>query len=192
MSSIFQADIIEDYKQLYESEEEGTEIVKILNAADELGLIKLIEFIQEYLIMNKIKILRQNPAIICPISHQECDNEGPNIVVAKIKDSQRLIGGYNPLDWNGNGPKSTNDSFIFSIDKLNDMTIASIARMKGSQSIYCSNLCGPIFGSSTDGDLTCKDNNNWTAKNSSMYYGLDFPGLFIVDDWEVFKVVKNV
>ncbi|RHZ89543.1 hypothetical protein Glove_13g259 [Diversispora epigaea] len=56
----------------------------------------------------------------------------PNIVVAKIKDSQRFVGGYNPLDWNGIGFKSTSDSFIFSIDNLNDMTITSIARMRGS------------------------------------------------------------
>ncbi|RHZ54908.1 hypothetical protein Glove_421g13 [Diversispora epigaea] len=109
MSSIFQADIIEDYKQLYElkkvmiefSDEwmkkqngyfifkkpkfsvkfiycgtaninniEDAEIVKILNAADELELIK---FIQEYLIMNKIKILHQDPTI-CPIAHQGLEN----------------------------------------------------------------------------------------------------------------------
>ncbi|RHZ81776.1 hypothetical protein Glove_117g432 [Diversispora epigaea] len=47
--------------------DKNNEIFKILNAADELGLTKLIEFIQEYLIMNKIKILNQDPTIICPI-----------------------------------------------------------------------------------------------------------------------------
>ncbi|RHZ88319.1 hypothetical protein Glove_23g152 [Diversispora epigaea] len=47
------------------------EIVKILNAADELELIK---FIQKYLIMNKIKILHQNSTIICPITHQGLKN----------------------------------------------------------------------------------------------------------------------
>ncbi|CAB4404492.1 unnamed protein product [Rhizophagus irregularis] len=46
--------------------------------------------------------------------HQNCDNKGATIWVAKIQDSTQLIGGYNPLDWNGNYIwKSTTDSFMF-------------------------------------------------------------------------------
>ena len=35
--------------------------------------------------------------------HKYCDNKGATIWVAKIQGSTQLIGGYNPLDWNGNG-----------------------------------------------------------------------------------------
>jgi hypothetical protein len=32
--------------------------------------------------------------------HCLCDNEGPTVLVIKLKGSQRIIGAYNPLDWN--------------------------------------------------------------------------------------------
>src|SRR4051794_33722378 len=34
--------------------------------------------------------------------HNKCDNKGATIWVARIKDTNQVIGGYNPLDWNGN------------------------------------------------------------------------------------------
>jgi len=46
--------------------------------------------------------------------HNNCDNKGATIWIAKIQGSTQLIGGYNPLDWNGNNCwKKTTDSFIF-------------------------------------------------------------------------------
>src|SRR5688572_28530256 len=46
--------------------------------------------------------------------HRNCDNKGATIWVAKIQGSTQLIGGYNPLDWNGScGWKRTADSFLF-------------------------------------------------------------------------------
>src|SRR5947207_595802 len=46
--------------------------------------------------------------------HRNCDNKGATIYVAKIKDSAQLIGGYNPLDWDGSSEwKTTADSFMF-------------------------------------------------------------------------------
>src|SRR5204863_98218 len=35
--------------------------------------------------------------------HKNCDNKGATIWVAKIQGTTQLIGGYNPLDWSGNG-----------------------------------------------------------------------------------------
>ncbi|CAI2178830.1 11740_t:CDS:2 [Funneliformis geosporum] len=34
--------------------------------------------------------------------HRNCDGKGATIWIAKIQGSAQLIGGYNPLDWNGN------------------------------------------------------------------------------------------
>ncbi len=31
--------------------------------------------------------------------HEKCDNQGPTIVVAKVKGSEQIVGGYNPLAW---------------------------------------------------------------------------------------------
>src|SRR5205823_9884258 len=47
--------------------------------------------------------------------HEKCDNKGATIVVVKIKNSEQIVGGYNPLNWNSSETlKSTYDSFIFS------------------------------------------------------------------------------
>ncbi|RIA81968.1 hypothetical protein C1645_836126 [Glomus cerebriforme] len=37
--------------------------------------------------------------------HTHCVNKGATIWIAQIKNSTQLIGGYNPLDWSGSGPK---------------------------------------------------------------------------------------
>src|SRR5438045_3215360 len=31
--------------------------------------------------------------------HQKCDNKGATIVIAKITNSEQIVGGYNPLFW---------------------------------------------------------------------------------------------
>src|SRR5581483_10909618 len=43
--------------------------------------------------------------------HEKCDNKGATVVVAKITNSDQIVGGYNPLFWDANSNwKSTNDS----------------------------------------------------------------------------------
>jgi len=47
--------------------------------------------------------------------HEKCDDKPMTIILAKIKDSEQIVGGYNPLQWDKNqGYKTTSDSFIFS------------------------------------------------------------------------------
>src|SRR5256886_2416605 len=58
--------------------------------------------------------------------HRNCDNKGATIWIAKVQGSTQLIGGYNPLDWNGNGWKNTTDSFLFN---FTDGKIISNARL---------------------------------------------------------------
>src|SRR5207248_6276965 len=36
------------------------------------------------------------------IFHQKCDNINKTLVVSKVQNSDQLVGGYNPLNWNGN------------------------------------------------------------------------------------------
>src|SRR2546423_5181850 len=35
--------------------------------------------------------------------HEKCDNKGPTIVIVKIKDSDQIVGGYNPISWDQRG-----------------------------------------------------------------------------------------
>ncbi|RIA97512.1 hypothetical protein C1645_813912 [Glomus cerebriforme] len=80
--------------------------------------------------------------------HKKCDNKGANIVVIKIKNSDQIIGGYNPLEWNSSDTdRATKDSFIFSITNKNDLQSAKIGYSNGNQySIRCYSNIGPYFG----------------------------------------------
>src|SRR6266496_110610 len=57
------------------------------------------------------------------IFHRNCDNKGATIYIAKIKDSAQLIGGYNPLYWDGNygNWKAAADSFMFNFTNGKDI-----------------------------------------------------------------------
>src|SRR6266542_853831 len=91
--------------------------------------------------------------------HRNCDNKGATICVAKIKDSTQLIGGYNPLDWSGNGWKSTADSFLFNLTNGKNISTAELGYRDNNNTatdVYCRSDHGPIIG-----NLHCV-NNDWT------------------------------
>ncbi|CAB4427309.1 unnamed protein product [Rhizophagus irregularis] len=47
--------------------------------------------------------------------HEICDNKYHTISIIKVKDSDEILGGYNPETWKSNfSDRNTNDSFIFS------------------------------------------------------------------------------
>ncbi|RIA84232.1 hypothetical protein C1645_832588 [Glomus cerebriforme] len=124
--------------------------------------------------------------------HSKCDNKGANIVLIKIKDSEQIIGGYNPLGWDiSNDYKSTSDSFIFSFTDRSNKNTAKVSYINGNPCIIgCFSGHGPIFSSSFyyDGDL-------WEISlNYSYYFDIigDFPiGNIRADDYEVFQVIKK-
>ncbi|RIA97530.1 hypothetical protein C1645_871285 [Glomus cerebriforme] len=124
--------------------------------------------------------------------HVRCDNKGANIVVVKIKNSEQIVGGYNPLFWDSsNTSKTTKDSFIFTFTNKNDPQSAKIAYSKGDKdSIQCYSNCGPIFGYN---DLYINYDNGddkWNC-NVSSYPTLNLPNSIDVDDYEVFQVIKS-
>ncbi|EXX71011.1 hypothetical protein GLOIN_2v1874218 [Rhizophagus irregularis DAOM 181602=DAOM 197198] len=123
--------------------------------------------------------------------HQNCDNKGATIWVAKIQGSTQLIGGYNPLDWDGNGVwKSTTDSFMFNFTDGKNISTAKLGYVKyPNNAIYCSNSQGPQMGY-----FYCKDNSKWStyANNTICYPDIGIPtSEFPVDYFEVFQVVKK-
>ncbi|GBC02013.1 hypothetical protein RclHR1_04410006 [Rhizophagus clarus] len=123
--------------------------------------------------------------------HKKCDNKGATIIIAKVKEMDRIVGGYNPLMWDSsNWTKPTTDSFIFSFTDKNDMSAAIIGRVKDANSaIYCASSLGPAFGPGTD--LYNYNNNEWYC-NSSYYSSINLPfSRFVTDDYEVFQVIKR-
>ncbi|PKK71931.1 kinase-like protein [Rhizophagus irregularis] len=105
--------------------------------------------------------------------HAKCDNKGATIVVVKIKNSEQIVGGYNPLFW--------------------DSSVAyNIVR---SRSIYCHKTCGPVFGCN---DLYINYSINpvdvWCSTCTSCYPTCNFPRKMYVDDYEwkiIHKIMEN-
>ncbi|GBB89313.1 hypothetical protein RclHR1_00160029 [Rhizophagus clarus] len=156
-------------------------------------------------IYKKDKILKKNPYkfnLIFRASrdgntsadfHAKCDDKGATIIVAKIKGSNRIVGGYNPLDWNGYGDKSTPDSFIFTFENYNDIGTGKIGRViRKSHAVRCFIDYGPLFGSYKSGsnDIMVNGNGKWSSVPNS-YPNLNIPRNFEIDDYEVFQVIKE-
>jgi hypothetical protein len=82
--------------------------------------------------------------------HRQCDNQGPTLTVIKVKSTNEIIGGYNPLSWNKGGLPSyenTEHSFLFALRSGEDGgNILSVCK-DYSKAIYNSSLYGPKFGS---------------------------------------------
>ncbi|GBC27226.2 carbohydrate-binding module family 13 protein [Rhizophagus irregularis DAOM 181602=DAOM 197198] len=84
--------------------------------------------------------------------HEICDNKSRTLTIIKLKDSEEIIGGYNPIKWKSDDSHGiTKDSFIFSLS--NDNFILS--RVRNDKRAIFNGLCyGPSFG---DRDLyLCK------------------------------------
>ncbi|GBC01281.1 hypothetical protein RclHR1_04120011 [Rhizophagus clarus] len=137
--------------------------------------------------------------------HSKCDNKGATILIVKIKDSEHIVGGYSSQYWeSGNGFfKSANDSFIFSFIDRNDLQTAKVGCIKEDQyqnAIYCDRNWGPIFGNNDLIQYTSYNIDIWGVKNPCSYSKIDVPEnyvlyknfkCFIVEDYEVFQVVKK-
>ncbi|CAB4393464.1 unnamed protein product [Rhizophagus irregularis] len=214
---------------------QGTDVLKLLIAVDELNIQSLITYIQEFLIKHQTEFLNQNPSgVLETVYHHEaftdlwdffleeickepkilfnsdnfvnlkapllelllkrddldieeveiwenllssnqdgfntesfhnnCDNKGATIWVAKIQGSTQLIGGYNPLDWEGNKWKTTSDSFIFNFtDIKNNSTVKYLGYVNQKLfAVYCGNEYGPKMGY-----LNSYSSKNWTNNNNN-------------------------
>ncbi|CAB4441045.1 unnamed protein product [Rhizophagus irregularis] len=117
-----------------------------------------------------------------------CNNKGATIDLIKLKDSNKIIGGYNPIKWSGsNKYLNSQSSFIFSFNSytLNSSTIVLSRIVDNSRAIADGEEKNQGFG---NGDLiifgkSCKLTSYSVKIHDSEY--------FEVDDYEVFQVVKK-
>jgi hypothetical protein len=121
--------------------------------------------------------------------HRNCDNKGSTIWIAKVQYSTQLVGGYNPLDWNGiNTWKRAADSFIFNFADGKNTSTAELSCSNIAQySVYCDNTCGPHTSS-----LCAPDSKSWFYQNNGCYIPkIGIPSNFTVENYEVFHVIKQ-
>ncbi|RGB34113.1 hypothetical protein C1646_668759 [Rhizophagus diaphanus] len=141
--------------------------------------------------------------VICRVSnlaktfHTICDNKGATIVIVKISNSEQIVGGYNPLyRHSGNTFMTTYDSFIFSFANKNNFQTARIGYSNGANSV-CGFACdGPAFGGNSGYHLaTGRSGSIWFSDasiNNTAFPKIGIPkNDFVVDDYEVFQVVKK-
>ncbi|RGB42396.1 hypothetical protein C1646_751050 [Rhizophagus diaphanus] len=84
--------------------------------------------------------------------HEICDGIPRTVTIVKVKDSNEILGGYNPIKWEPSIPLGiTKDSFIFSFnnDRIEDHILSRVTNENFA--IKNGSICGPSFG---NGDLT--------------------------------------
>ncbi|CAG8461441.1 11909_t:CDS:2, partial [Gigaspora rosea] len=136
--------------------------------------------------------------------HNNCDNKGPSIVVIKVRNSEEIIGGYNPLEWslvnhernsllsynNGHQCKTSN-SFIFSLTNR-AFPILSRVSSKDEAIIWCRNK-GPCFGlhdlhitsSSSFNKIVCKSRKHSYEKKIISRETIE------IEEYEIFQIIDE-
>ncbi|RHZ73580.1 hypothetical protein Glove_230g76 [Diversispora epigaea] len=151
-------------------------------------------------------ILRGSKDGFAPITFWDiCDGHANTIVVTKVKGTDEIIGGFNPLAWDKTKGEwmKTDESFIFSF-KDGNIQNSILSRVKNeNQALWYSTVkgwYGPIFGCNefmmrsvlsnfTQDELNmcqCSTENKYEKSIRTTNDG------FSIIDYEVFKVVKKL
>ncbi|EXX73157.1 hypothetical protein RirG_062710 [Rhizophagus irregularis DAOM 197198w] len=127
--------------------------------------------------------------------HEICVNRFYTVSIIKVKDSDEILGGYNPITWNSNinSYGVTNNSFLFSFKNNDNLEDHILSRIKdGNFAIFNNPNYGPSFG---NGDIILSLNNLYRSssciKNSYKESIRETDGDFFIEEYEVFLVIKN-
>jgi hypothetical protein len=127
--------------------------------------------------------------------HEICNNQPNTITVVKVKDSNEVLGGYNPIAWESNefneicdeAFSATKDSFIFSFNDINNIERFILSHIKNKEYAILS-LCnfGPSFGG---GDLDLYED-----RGQCFNYDYEKPireiTKFSMEEYEVFQIIR--
>jgi hypothetical protein len=131
--------------------------------------------------------------------HELCDNIPHTVTFIKVKGTEEIIGGYNPLIWKSSNKVEygiTKDSFIFSFKSKNNFKNLILSHVKNMDyALLYHNSCGPTFC----GDLSLfakdclKEYNNHKCKQ--VFYEKkirDTEDEFLIEDYEVYRIIKII
>ncbi|CAB4403735.1 unnamed protein product [Rhizophagus irregularis] len=125
--------------------------------------------------------------------HEICDNQSHTISIIKVKNSNEILGGYNPIIWKSDLSFGiTKDSFIFSFKDKENIENYILSRVKYENfAIYNDSGFGPCFG---DGDLELSGENYELSCSYIEWYDKpirETEGYFFVEDYEIFQIIKD-
>ncbi|GBB99639.1 hypothetical protein RclHR1_03590014 [Rhizophagus clarus] len=114
-----------------------------------------------------------------------------NSKIIKIKGSNEILGGYNPIIWKSdNSFGSTKDSFIFSFKNKESVENHVLSRVNDERYATKNDPShGPIFG----GYEFLLRNNNSVCVQIRVYYEklINECGEFFAEEYEIFKIKKD-
>ncbi|RHZ73582.1 hypothetical protein Glove_230g70 [Diversispora epigaea] len=131
-----------------------------------------------------------------------CDGHANTIVVTKVKGTNEILGGFNPLAWDNTkeGYMKTDESFIFSFKDANIQN-SILSRVKNENRALChspwKDIVGPNFGNCEF--MIQSFVSNFTRDTVSLckntgYYEKNIRTTgdrFSIIDYEVFKIIKK-
>ncbi|EXX55674.1 uncharacterized protein OCT59_027257 [Rhizophagus irregularis] len=127
--------------------------------------------------------------------HEICDNKFHTITIIKVKDSNEILGGYNPIAWESGGYdaicekdyKSTKDSFIFSFNNNDNIEIYTLSRVKYEKFAILNHYnSGPVFGI---GDLALFGDFGNCYNNNYEKQIRETTDIFFVEEYEIFQII---
>ncbi|PKC02296.1 hypothetical protein RhiirA5_504111, partial [Rhizophagus irregularis] len=131
--------------------------------------------------------------------HSLCDNKPKTVTFIKVKGTDEILGGYNPIIWETSKSfGETKDSFIFSFKYKNglikDGILSNVESIEGA--LNYSRAFGPSFG---DSDLFLFGYDNGTSDYTEISCEQacyekkirDTKDEFLIEDYEVFQLQKK-
>jgi hypothetical protein len=129
--------------------------------------------------------------------HEICDLESCTVAIAKVKGSNEILGGYNPIAWKSvDRYSNTNNSFIFSFNNKDGNEHHILSRIIDNRhAIDNRSYYGPSFGK---GDLiiwgldinSFSTNYCYACKDSYERSIRETEDRFYVEEYEVFRLMK--
>ncbi|GBB83232.1 hypothetical protein RclHR1_00100036 [Rhizophagus clarus] len=128
--------------------------------------------------------------------HELCDGKSHTVTFIKVRGTNEIIGGYNPLIWKSSNEWGvTNDSFIFSFNSndifFNEAIISNIEVTNSA--LYFNRMGGPYFGD----DIIIYSSNEYTNYDDIYYQWKHYEkrirnnGNFTIEDYEIFQLIRK-
>jgi hypothetical protein len=132
--------------------------------------------------------------------HELCDDIPHTVTLIKLKETEKIIGGYNPLKWkspSGGGYGETKDSFIFSFKNKNNFQDPILSHVIDTENaLFYGSDFGPSFGDGDIGIFTDEGNDKeydhcCCTQESYEKKIRDTEDYFLIEDYEVFQIIKK-